>query len=54
MAWKAKGQFRVKGSDQSKPKKSEYRKYKLRTIDGNDDFEAMKEVITRSMGLGGR
>ncbi len=33
-----------------KPKKSEYRKYKLRTIDGNDDFEAMKEVITRRYG----
>lgn len=33
-----------------KPKKSEYRKYKLRTVDGNDDFEAMKEVITRRYG----
>lgn len=30
-----------------KPKKSEYRHYKLRTVDGNDDFEAMKEVLTR-------
>ncbi|NQW30497.1 MAG: excinuclease ABC subunit C [Ignavibacteria bacterium] len=30
-----------------KPKKSEYRKYRLRTMQGNDDFEAMKEVITR-------
>ena len=30
-----------------KPKKSEYRHYKLRTLDGNDDFEAMKEVLTR-------
>jgi len=30
-----------------KPKKSEYRNFKLRTVEGNDDFEAMKEVITR-------
>lgn len=33
-----------------KPKKSEYRKYKLRTMSGNDDFEAMKEVMTRRYG----
>jgi len=33
-----------------KPKKSEYRKYKLRSVEGNDDFEAMKEVITRRYG----
>lgn len=30
-----------------KPKKSEYRHYRLRTVEGNDDFEAMKEVLTR-------
>ncbi|MBI2794166.1 MAG: excinuclease ABC subunit C [Ignavibacteria bacterium] len=30
-----------------KPKKSEYRKYKLRSVDGNDDFAAMQEVIDR-------
>lgn len=30
-----------------KPRKSEYRHYKLRTLAGNDDFEAMKEVLTR-------
>ncbi len=30
-----------------KPKKSEYRKYKLRTVEGNDDFAAMREVVTR-------
>lgn len=30
-----------------KPKKSEYRKYRLRDMQGNDDFEAMKEVLTR-------
>jgi len=30
-----------------KPRKSDYRKYKLQTMTGNDDFEAMKEVMTR-------
>jgi excinuclease ABC subunit C len=30
-----------------KPRKSEYRHYKLKTLAGNDDFEAMKEVLTR-------
>lgn len=30
-----------------KPKKSEYRKFKLRTVEGNDDFAAMREVVTR-------
>lgn len=30
-----------------KPRKSEYRHYKLRDVTSNDDFEAMKEVLTR-------
>ena len=30
-----------------KPKKSEYRKFKIATFEGNDDFEAMREVIRR-------
>ncbi len=30
-----------------KPRKSEYRHYKLRTLAGNDDVEAMKQVLTR-------
>lgn len=30
-----------------KPKKSEYRKYKNRTVEGNDDFAAMREVVFR-------
>ena len=30
-----------------KPKKSDYRKYKLGSFEGNDDFAAMKEVIRR-------
>lgn len=33
-----------------RPKKSEYRRYKLRSVQGNDDFEAMKEVMTRRFG----
>jgi excinuclease ABC subunit C len=32
---------------EGKPRKSDYRHYKLRTLSGNDDFEAMKEVLTR-------
>jgi excinuclease ABC subunit C len=30
-----------------KPKKSEYRKYKIRTVSGPDDFESMREVVGR-------
>jgi excinuclease ABC subunit C len=30
-----------------KPKKSEYRKYKIKSVDYNNDFAAMKEVIYR-------
>jgi excinuclease ABC subunit C len=30
-----------------KPHKSEYRRYRLRTVDGNDDFRAMAEVVRR-------
>lgn len=30
-----------------KPKKSEYRKYKIKTVGGNDDFASMREVIER-------
>jgi excinuclease ABC subunit C len=30
-----------------KAKKSEYRKYKIRTVEGNDDFAAMREVVRR-------
>lgn len=32
---------------EGKPKKSEYKKFKLKYVDGNDDFAAMREVITR-------
>jgi excinuclease ABC subunit C len=30
-----------------KPKKSEYRKFKIRTVEGADDFASMREVIER-------
>jgi len=29
------------------PKPSEYRRFKIRTVDGNDDFAAMEEALTR-------
>jgi excinuclease ABC subunit C len=31
------------------PKKSDYRRFKVRTVDGNDDFAAMGEVLTRRL-----
>lgn len=31
------------------PKKSEYRRFKIRDVDGNDDFAAMEEVLTRRL-----
>ncbi len=31
----------------AKPKKSEYRKFKIKTVDGIDDFAAMREVVHR-------
>ncbi|HTY38888.1 MAG TPA: excinuclease ABC subunit UvrC [Bacteroidota bacterium] len=31
----------------AKPKKSEYRKFKIRSVDGPDDFASMREVIER-------
>ena len=30
-----------------KPKKSEYRKFKIKTVEGSDDFASMNEVVTR-------
>jgi len=32
---------------EGKPKKSDYRKFKNRTVEGNDDFAAMREVVSR-------
>ena len=31
------------------PKKSDYRRFKIRTVDGNDDVHAMEEVLTRRL-----
>jgi excinuclease ABC subunit C len=31
------------------PKKSDYRRFKVRTVDGNDDYAAMEEVLTRRL-----
>jgi excinuclease ABC subunit C len=31
------------------PKKSEYRRFKIRTVDGNNDFAAMAEVLERRL-----
>ena len=33
--------------ENAKPKKSEYRKYKNRTVEGIDDFRSMQEVVAR-------
>src|SRR6476469_4190318 len=31
------------------PKKSDYRRFKVRTVSGNDDYAAMEEVLTRRL-----
>src|SRR4029079_14276799 len=31
------------------PNKREYRRFKVRTVDGNDDYAAMEEVLTRRL-----
>jgi excinuclease ABC subunit C len=33
--------------ERGKPRKSEYRHFKVKTVEGQDDFAAMREVITR-------
>ena len=30
-----------------KPEKREYRKYKIKTVQGPDDYESMREVVRR-------
>ena len=30
-----------------KPAKKEYRKYKIKTVQGPDDYESMREVVRR-------
>jgi excinuclease ABC subunit C len=36
--------------EKGKPKKSDYRKFKLKTFEGSDDYAAMEEVIQRRYG----
>ncbi|MFT4571914.1 MAG: excinuclease ABC subunit C [Candidatus Binatia bacterium] len=38
--------------DEGRPDKSGYRKYKMREVQRNDDFAAMKEVLTRRLTRG--
>ena len=33
--------------ENGRPKRSEYRKFKIAVVDGNDDFKSMHEVVTR-------
>jgi excinuclease ABC subunit C len=33
--------------DKGKPKKSEYRHFKIKSVEGQDDFASMREIITR-------
>lgn len=33
--------------ENGRPKRTEYRKFKIATVDGNDDFKSMHEVVTR-------
>ncbi len=36
--------------EKGRPNKKEYRRYKIRTLDGRDDYRAMREVISRRFG----
>ncbi|MBI4212758.1 MAG: excinuclease ABC subunit UvrC [Chloroflexi bacterium] len=36
--------------EQAKPKPSEYRRFRIRTVDHNDDFASMREVLRRRFG----
>lgn len=40
--------------EKGKPKRSDYRKFKLRTVSGPDDYASMYEVLTRRFTLGMR
>ena len=36
--------------EDGEPKKSHYRKFKIKTVEGNNDFASMKETLTRRLG----
>lgn len=38
--------------EKGKPKKNDYRKFKIRSVDGPDDYGSMKEVLTRRLEHG--
>ncbi|MCC8100909.1 MAG: excinuclease ABC subunit UvrC [Clostridiales bacterium] len=38
--------------EKGKPKRSDYRKFKIRTVQGPDDYASMEEVLTRRFGHG--
>jgi excinuclease ABC subunit C len=40
--------------EDGKMKKADYRKFIIRTVEGNDDFASMREVITRRYGTAAR
>jgi excinuclease ABC subunit C len=35
--------------EEGRPKKSDYRRFKIRTVEGSDDYAMMREVLTRHM-----
>ena len=35
--------------ENGQPRRSDYRRFKIKTIKGNDDYASMKEVITRRL-----
>ena len=38
--------------EKGKPKKSDYRKFKIKTVAGPDDYECMREALTRRFSHG--
>ena len=40
--------------EDGKPKKNDYRKFRIRTVKGPDDYKSMREVLTRRFTRGMR
>ena len=38
--------------EHGKPKRNDYRKFKIKTVQGPDDYASMNEVLTRRFGHG--